>query len=119
MARRSALIVDSDAGSAKLASLLLEQVGWLALVAHSVDAGRRVLDLLQVSVVVLEPGPSHERGVAYLHAFRAAFPQLPIAIVSTNGWDAIAEREGCHFIRKPLDVATFATQLIAIVEGSQ
>jgi DNA-binding response OmpR family regulator len=119
MKRRSALIIESDAQSAKLLSTVLEREGWLVIVSHSVEGGRRLLDVMRTDLIVLEPGSSHDVAVGYVYALRrASADSVPIVIVSSvNDWSPLPP--GClGFVRKPIDITTFPAQLTTFLEGS-
>ncbi len=118
MKRRSALIIEPDAQSAKLLSRILERDGWLVIVAHSVEGGRRLLDAMRTDVILLEPGGPHDAAVGHVYALRrASSDSVPIVVVSSdNDWSSLPP--GCvGYVRKPIDIATFATQLAAFLEG--
>jgi DNA-binding response OmpR family regulator len=113
----SALIIEPDAQSAKLFSTVLEQAGWVVVVAHSVEAGRRLLGVLRTDLIVLEPGGAMESRLGHVYSLvKASGSTVPIAIVSSaNGWLPLPA--GCvGYLRKPIDVATFATELAALLE---
>jgi len=110
-------VIDTDANSAKLLAVVLERAGCLVVVTHSVEAAKRLLDLLRFHIMVLEPGTLRDIGLDHAHALqRHTRGETPLVIVSSSAdW---ADVRCAGYFQKPIDVAKFATNLLSILEGT-
>lgn len=101
------LIVDDS----KLARLILTnaiialQPNWSRLEASNTDEAASILEREKVDVVILDFNMPGRDGLSYAEELRAQFPTLPIALVTANTQDHVAERAraiNIAFIDKPL-----------------
>lgn len=105
---RSALIVDPDPASGKLAQVVLRQAGWTATIATTAAAALAALAASRPDVVITSL--ELDDGAVLLAIARRA--SIAVAIVTSHD-DAEVERRALAagyalYLRKPIDVGTFA-----------
>ncbi len=114
----SVLLVDSDAPSVKLARHVLESAGWVVMTAPSFEAAREVLAQCVPQLVVTELAPPAQP-YEIVTNLRLAVLDIPIVAVTSMsgpGTEFRALTAGCSgFIRKPIDIGTFSSQLLAYI----
>lgn len=112
----SVLLVDSDAPSVKLARHVLESAGWVVRAAPSFEGAREILAQFLPHVVVTELAPPTQPYEIVTNLRLAVLDVPSVAVTSMNGPDTEfrALTAGCSgFIRKPIDIGTFSSQLLA------
>jgi CheY-like chemotaxis protein len=119
-----ALVVENDAASAKLHALLLRQAGARVRVVHSAEESIDALEVGIPRLILLDlllPGMS---GFALLEALAPRpFTLLGMVVIAVTCLTARESREraaeaGCAgFIKKPIDVETFALAVARILAG--
>lgn len=116
--RRTALVVDDDDAIRDLAALILEALGYTALVASN---GLEALHILErhphIDVVLLDLLMPVMNGETALHAIRQSWPATAVIVIS--GFDAVTvhERLGDSppdgFIQKPFTIEKLSGALAA------
>lgn len=113
----SVLLIDADAPSLKLERIVLEEADWRVIAVPSAAAALDVLTRTRPHLIVTDL-PVQEP-FEYITDLRVAALDTPIVVVTAIGGPATEFRTlsaGCvGFIRKPIDVTTFASQLAAFL----
>jgi two-component system cell cycle response regulator DivK len=111
---RSALIVEDDPLSAKLAAVLLLDAGCKVVIAPNATDALGVLAVFQPSVIVLDLILPRMSGLLLAERIKAT-PKtrdaIIVAVSSMGGVETeqVVSKTGCAaFVRKPIDVLTFA-----------
>jgi CheY-like chemotaxis protein len=115
------LLIEDDSANARLLSLLLRSEGARVGLASTAEAGLASLQLVWPRVIVLDLILPRMSGLLFVEQLKAN-PQtrdIPIvAVTSMNGPDAkrLVLDAGCAaYIRKPIDVETFAQIVAGVV----
>jgi two-component system, cell cycle response regulator DivK len=110
----SVLLIDDDERSLKLARVVLEEAGWVVMSAPTFEEAILEKSPQLIVIELAKPAP-----FALVTNIRLAVLDTPIvAVTSLDGpqTEFRALTAGCSgFIRKPIDVTTFATQLLAFI----
>jgi two-component system cell cycle response regulator DivK len=118
---RSALLIDDDEPSLKLQRVVLEAEGWVVIAVRTPNEAAELLRTMRADVIVTDLFPPNP--IDTIRDLRRAAADTPIvAVTARNGpeteFQALAA--GCsRFLRKPIDVGTFAAQLEPYCGGSQ
>jgi DNA-binding response OmpR family regulator len=103
---RSALLVDAEPEFLNQARHLLERGGFVVSTAESGTAALNVIELEHPQVVITEVSLPDRKGVDFLMAMRATYPETPVIMVTANadlGEARDAVRQGAFdYIQKPL-----------------
>jgi DNA-binding response OmpR family regulator len=116
---RTALLIDGDAPSAKLSKLLLEADGWMVVVANSVEKATLLLRGVRVDIVLVEL-TAGDVFTQVASVKDAAFGAPVIAVTALDGpeTELRALEAGCFaFVRKPIDVVSFAMHVRSLLEA--
>jgi two-component system cell cycle response regulator DivK len=119
------LVVEDDAPSAKLASLLLTQQGANVRIAPNAEEALRVLTEFLPRLVVLDLVLPRMGGLLLAQHIKAD-PQLrdvvvvAATVISGLEVERLALAAGCAgYLRKPIDTETFAASLAACLEENR
>jgi CheY-like chemotaxis protein len=119
------LIVEDDAASARLLLVVLTIEGGVARVAGDAEEALHILNEFPARVIVVDlmlPGMSGLVLVQKLKADPATRHIVAIAVSAVNGPEVahLAAESGCAaYIRKPIDVQTFATTVSDLLKGTR
>jgi two-component system cell cycle response regulator DivK len=120
---RSALIVEDDPLSAKLAAVLLLDAGCKVIIAPNATDALGVLAVFQPSVIVLDLILPRMSGLLLAERIKAV-PKtrdaIIVAVSSMGGVETeqVVSKTGCAaFVRKPIDVLTFAQTVANCLRG--
>ncbi|MBA3397492.1 MAG: response regulator [Deltaproteobacteria bacterium] len=119
----SAFIIDPDITSNKLATILLQADGWRVVSMTTAKNALTALAALDLDLIVTELVFDDSDGLELIAQLRAtqATRHIPIMVVTAAnepGTEYRARAAGCiHYLRKPIDVATFASELTAALRS--
>jgi CheY-like chemotaxis protein len=119
------LIVEDDAGSRKLASVLLSEAGAEVVAVRSAEEALTLIEAEPPHAIVLDlllPGLSGLDLVRALKANEATRDIQVIAVTSLNGPEAerTAIEAGCTtYMRKPIDGEIFVATIVNLVGGKK
>jgi len=119
----SVLVVEDHAASARMIAALLAAAGAQVELAESVAAAQELLDRVLPRVLVVDLVLAETGGLALVSALKAnptTRDIVCIAMTVLNGGDCerAAYDAGCAaYVRKPVDVDTFANLLAKHLEG--
>jgi DNA-binding NarL/FixJ family response regulator len=112
---RSILIVDDSklARMAVIKWLIALHPDWTRLEAGNAEEAQRVVERDAPDIVVLDFNMPGKDGLTFASELRAAYPRMPIAVISANKQSEVVSRAqaaGARFLAKPLaqdDLADF------------
>lgn len=114
----SVLLIDRDPPSVKLARLVLEDAGWNVITASSVEVALDLVARVRPLLVVTDLVPPDP--FAAITNLRRVLRDTPIVAVTSLDGPSIelgALSAGCDgYLRKPIDVSTFASQLRTFIK---
>jgi CheY-like chemotaxis protein len=118
---KTALIVEPDARSAKLLSVVLQQAGFQPHIVDSAESALMMLSQLRFHVVVTELALPLMSGLVLVETIRAtpATREIPVVVATTHGGSEVkrmVRSAGCNkFVHKPVDVLSFGTQVLELI----
>jgi CheY-like chemotaxis protein len=116
------LIVDDDAASAKLLSVLLQAEGYRTRVADSAEQALAMLQTLVPCAIVVDLVLPLMSGLLFTQCIKADartrdIPVIAVTAVSGGDLERLALEAGCRsFVRKPIDPGSF-TELLPAHKG--
>ncbi|MBX3624973.1 MAG: response regulator [Rhizobacter sp.] len=115
------LIVDDNPVNLELASMVLRSAGLQVCTADGAEAALRTLAHTRPDLVLLDIQMPHVDGLALLGQLRADPATADLVVVAFTAYAMKGDRErllaaGCDgYISKPIDVASFAEQVRALL----
>lgn len=115
------LIVDDNPVNLELASMVLRSAGLQVSTADGAEAALRALAHARPDLVLLDIQMPHVDGLALLGQLRADPATADLVVVAFTAYAMKGDRErllaaGCDgYISKPIDVASFAQQVRALL----
>lgn len=119
------LVVEDDPASARLLLVLLVQQGADVRVAQNAEEANAILKTYAAQMIVADlilPKMSGLLLVKQLKANEATrdIPVIAVSVVDGAETERLALQSGCAaYIRKPIDIETFTTVVVAHLKGSK